>query len=292
MIVVAVVLFIDCLNHVLLGPPSSVIVHRRVCTADAQRVFRLNVVSAKCGLSVARHPHRSQRLFVHLLKVPTYLATCLVTLSPCVSPHGECARVWSRSHHRTASDALPSVTDKFKLDDNLSVAFYTSSTHVPVTTVPSPARSKMHRVYHAVCLTCLTTPCLHSSRLPQFSRWSTYFLNTTWNGSRKTLRRSNKLVRTSCQQGSKQTMNWNQPATKQVQAKQEMAKLVAEQTAENVQAVSKSKLGVQTQATVGTVSDKAAQQTTLSVFNSVFTMQSLGCHKCVGTAHGLGCDGG
>ena len=87
-------------------------------------------------------------------------------------------------------------------------------------------------------------------------------------------------------------MNWNQPATKQVQAKQEMAKLVAEQTAENVQAVSKSKLGVQTQATVGTVSDKAAKQTMLLVLNSVFTMQSLGCHKCVGTAHGLGCDGG
>ena len=38
--VVAVVLFIDCLHRVLLGPRSSVIVHRRVCTADAQRVFR------------------------------------------------------------------------------------------------------------------------------------------------------------------------------------------------------------------------------------------------------------
>ena len=30
----------DCLNRLLLGPRSFVVVHRRVCTAKAQRVFR------------------------------------------------------------------------------------------------------------------------------------------------------------------------------------------------------------------------------------------------------------
>ena len=95
---------------------------------------------------------------------------------------------------------------------------------------------------------------------------------------KKTLRRSLKHVWTSCRNGSRQTMNWNQPAkNKEVQAKQEMAKLVAEQTAENAKAVSQGNPGVQTQ--FSAMSDNAAQQTVLSGFESVLTMHSLGCHS-------------
>ena len=66
---------------------------------------------------------------------------------------------------------------------------------------------------------------------------------------------------------------------KQAQAKQEMAKLVAAQAAGIATAVSHDTPGNQTQATVGTMSDKAAQQSILSVFKSVLTMQILGCHS-------------
>ena len=50
--------------------------------------------------------------------------------------------------HRVGRSAQ--FTDKYKLEDNEFVAFYTSSTHVPVATDPSLALA-------------LTTPGLHSS---------------------------------------------------------------------------------------------------------------------------------
>ena len=63
-----------------------------------------------------------------------------------------------------------------------------------------------------------------------------------------------------------------------VQAKREMVILVAEQTAENAEAVNQGVPVVQTQ-TTGTLPDKAAQQTIFSVFKSVLSMQSMGRHS-------------
>ena len=61
---------------------------------------------------------------------------------------------------------------------------------------------------------------------------------------------------------------------KQMQAKQEMALLVAEQCAENGKTV---KPGFQSRMS-GHISDQVAQHTVLSVFKSVLSMQSMGCH--------------
>ena len=69
--------------------------------------------------------------------------------------------------------------------------------------------------------------------------------------------------------------------SEQAQAMQEMAIWVAEQTAENAKAASQGVPAVQTQ-TAGTMSDKAAQQTILSVFKSVLSMQSMECHSVSG----------
>ena len=74
------------------------------------------------------------------------------------------------------------------------------------------------------------------------------------------------------------------------QAKHEMALLVAEQSAENAKAVHQRHPGVQTH-TTGSSTNQAAQQTFLSVFKSVLSMQSMGCHQCFGTAHGGWRDG-
>ena len=64
---------------------------------------------------------------------------------------------------------------------------------------------------------------------------------------------------------------------KQIQAKHEMAILVAEQTAENAKTANQANPGFQNH-TSGSISDQAAQHTVLSVFKSVLSMQSMGCH--------------
>ena len=63
----------------------------------------------------------------------------------------------------------------------------------------------------------------------------------------------------------------------QIQAKLEMALLVAGQTAENAKTVNQGNPGFQSR-TSGSISDQAAQHTFLSVFKSVLSMQSMGCH--------------
>ena len=60
---------------------------------------------------------------------------------------------------------------------------------------------------------------------------------------------------------------------KQVQAKHERSILVAEQTAENAKAVNQGTSGIQS------LSYPDAQQTILSVFKSVLSMQNMGCHS-------------
>ena len=62
-----------------------------------------------------------------------------------------------------------------------------------------------------------------------------------------------------------------------MEAKQEMALFVAEQTAENAKTVNQGNPGVQSR-TSGSTSDQAAQHTVLSVFKSVLSMQSVGRH--------------
>ena len=66
---------------------------------------------------------------------------------------------------------------------------------------------------------------------------------------------------------------------KQIQAKQEMALTVAEQSAENAKTVNQGNPGFQSRMS-GSISDQVAQHTVLSVFKSVLSMQSMGCH-CV-----------
>ena len=65
---------------------------------------------------------------------------------------------------------------------------------------------------------------------------------------------------------------------KQVQAKHEMSILVAEQTAENAKAVNQGTSGIQSLSS-GSKPDPETQQTILSVFKSVLSMQSMGCHS-------------
>ena len=73
--------------------------------------------------------------------------------------------------------------------------------------------------------------------------------------------------------------------SKKIQAKHEMAMLVAEQTAENAKTVNQGNPRFQTH-TSGSISDQAAQQTVLSVFKSVLSVQSMGCHGVFETAQG------
>ena len=65
---------------------------------------------------------------------------------------------------------------------------------------------------------------------------------------------------------------------KQVQAKHEMSILVAEQTAENAKAVNQGTSGIQSLSSPSNP-DSDAQQTILSVFKSVLSMQNMGCHS-------------
>ena len=65
---------------------------------------------------------------------------------------------------------------------------------------------------------------------------------------------------------------------KQVQAKHEMSILVAEQTAVNAKAVNQGTSGVQSLSSPSNP-DSDAQQTILSVFKSVLSMQNMGCHS-------------
>ena len=64
---------------------------------------------------------------------------------------------------------------------------------------------------------------------------------------------------------------------KQIQAKQEMALLVAEQSAEYAKTVNQGNPGFQSRMS-GPISDQVAQHTVLSVFKSVLSMQSMKCH--------------
>ena len=64
----------------------------------------------------------------------------------------------------------------------------------------------------------------------------------------------------------------------QIQAKKEMAALVAEQAAKNANAVNQELPQAHPQAP-GSVSDKGAQQTILSVIKSVLAMQSKDCNS-------------
>ena len=65
---------------------------------------------------------------------------------------------------------------------------------------------------------------------------------------------------------------------KQIQTKHEMSILVAEQTAENVKAVNQGTSGIQSLSSLSNP-DPDAQQTILSVFKSVLSMQNMGCHS-------------
>ena len=65
---------------------------------------------------------------------------------------------------------------------------------------------------------------------------------------------------------------------KQIQAKHEMSILVVEQTAENAKGVNQGTPGIQSLSS-GSNPDPDAQQTILSVFKSVLSMQSMGCHS-------------
>ena len=62
-----------------------------------------------------------------------------------------------------------------------------------------------------------------------------------------------------------------------MQAKEEMALLVAEESAENAKTVNQGNPGFQSHVS-GHISDQVAQYTVLSVFKSVLSMQSMGCH--------------
>ena len=65
---------------------------------------------------------------------------------------------------------------------------------------------------------------------------------------------------------------------KQVHAKHEMSILVAEQTAENAKGVNQGTSGIQSLSSPSNP-DPDAQQTILSVFKSVLSMQNMGCHS-------------
>ena len=65
---------------------------------------------------------------------------------------------------------------------------------------------------------------------------------------------------------------------KQVQAKHEMSILVAAQTAENAKAVNQGTSGIQSISSPSNP-DSDAQQTILSVFKAVLSMQIMGCHN-------------
>ena len=64
---------------------------------------------------------------------------------------------------------------------------------------------------------------------------------------------------------------------KRIQAKQEMALLVAEQSAENAKPVNQGNPGNQSHMS-GSIPDQVAQHTVLSVFKSVLSMESMECH--------------
>ena len=65
---------------------------------------------------------------------------------------------------------------------------------------------------------------------------------------------------------------------KQTQAKQEMSILVAEQTAEHTKVVNQDTSGIQSLSSLSNP-DAEAQQTILSVFKSVLSMQNMGCYS-------------
>ena len=98
----------------------------------------------------------------------------------------------------------------------------------------------------------------------------------TWSESRK-ISKGNSKTRLGILLKLTEADQLELASAKQIQPKQEMASLVAEQAAETAKAVNQEFSGNQPQAT-GSMSDKAGQQTILSVFKSVLAMQSRGCN--------------
>ena len=95
-----------------------------------------------------------------------------------------------------------------------------------------------------------------------------------WSESRKRSRRNSRNVWKSSKNGSRQADQELESANSgQAQAKHEMAILVAERNWGKRQSC-QSRIS-----SGGSTSDKAAQQTTLSVFKSVLSMQNMGCHS-------------
>ena len=92
------------------------------------------------------------------------------------------------------------------------------------------------------------------------------------------LRRNNNIVWKFYKHGSRLTKKLDAAHAKQVQAKHEMSILVAEQTAENAKAVNQGTSGIQSFSSPSNP-DSDAQQTILSVFKSVLSMQNMGCHS-------------
>ena len=82
----------------------------------------------------------------------------------------------------------------------------------------------------------------------------------------------------SCRSGSRQTRNWSRPSQSKSKPNEKWRFWWQEQTSENAKAVNQGVPVVQTQ-TTGTMSDKAAQQTIFSVFQSVLSVRSMECHS-------------
>ena len=96
------------------------------------------------------------------------------------------------------------------------------------------------------------------------------------------LERSSREIETKQQHRLEILQKWIEAVdaahAKQVQAKHEMSILVAEQTAENAKAVNQGTSGTQSLSSPSNP-DSDAQQTILSVFKSVLSMQNMGCHS-------------
>ena len=101
----------------------------------------------------------------------------------------------------------------------------------------------------------------------------------TWSEFPGRLRRNNSIVWTFYKNGIEADQELDATHAKQVQAKHEMSiSWVAEQTAENAKAVDQGTSGIQSFSSLSNP-DPDAQQTILSVFKSVLSMQNMVCHS-------------
>ena len=100
----------------------------------------------------------------------------------------------------------------------------------------------------------------------------------TWSESPERIRRNNSIVWKFYKKWIEADQELDAAHAKQVQAKHEMSILVAEQTAENAKAVNQGTSGIQSLSSPSNP-DPDAQQTILSVFRSVLSMQNMGCHS-------------